>query len=237
MIQHGIQFHDVHIAGFFGGTAEFGVFVVLRTAQAECGTDGRQTEAVRSTAAWHVLHDQDAQSVAVVIPSAAFDLDVLSQHVEAHLFDLCQFIDDRFIIRICHQPVTGIPLVQKTAQEQFFMIQAEALSAFLIGFHSEPAHAEIALDRLILSLDVQCIKERIIRCPGTEVLHFDRICLCTGNAFMDHMQTVGHDDDSLFKRPSHLQIDKSPVIVRCDLEIADGTHGHILQPYGLPDAG
>ena len=91
----------------------------------------------------------------MVIPSSAFDLDVLSQHVEAHFFDLCQLIDDGFIIGVCQKSVTGIALIEQAAEEQRFMVQAEALPAFLIGFHGDPAHAEIALDRIVFRFDIQ----------------------------------------------------------------------------------
>ena len=51
----------------------------------------------RHKAARHVLPDQDPETVAVIVVTCRFDLDVFSQRVEAGRFQILEFMDHRGI--------------------------------------------------------------------------------------------------------------------------------------------
>ena len=80
-------------------TGEKAVMTVLEmNAGDERRGDGQQI--VLSAAGGHVLPDQHAQPVAVIIPAHGLDLDMLAQHVEAQTLHQFDIIDQR-VVRRC----------------------------------------------------------------------------------------------------------------------------------------
>ncbi len=68
--------------------------------------------AVAASAVYHILADNHAQTVAVVIPSGAFHLNMLAQHVKAKIFHDSNVIKKRILGRGGVKAVRPVALIQ-----------------------------------------------------------------------------------------------------------------------------
>ena len=73
-------------------------------------------------AAYHVLPNDHAQLIAMVIPASRFDFYMLSEHVEAEILHLFDIKNHRFIAGRSHSAVRPIALVEKSCLEIRFVI-------------------------------------------------------------------------------------------------------------------
>jgi len=236
LLQHGIQFRIVDFPSGFRGAAEFLILVVADAPASQRRPDQRDAVLIGAAAVGHVLHDQDAQPVAVVVPAPAFHLDVLAQHVEAERADRAQLIFHRLIAGIGHQPVHAVALVQQPAQKQRLAVQAEARAAVRVPGRGELAHAEIALDRVILGLHVDVVQERVVRTPGPEAVQMHDVGAVIGDAAADDFPVFRNRDDRLAEIAAQLEADIAGIVVCLDLDILHVAVADILHPHGLPDA-
>ena len=79
------------------------------------GRDDKGT--VVPAAAGHILPDQHAEPVTVVIPAQGLHLDVLAQHVEAAVFGRLNVKDQGLVRRRGVEPVRPVALVQQAVLE------------------------------------------------------------------------------------------------------------------------
>ena len=68
-------------------------------------------------AVYHVLPDEHADAVAVIIPAHRLDLDVLAEHVEAHVLHELDIEHHRVVARRGVEPVGEVPLVKNAVLE------------------------------------------------------------------------------------------------------------------------
>ena len=105
-----------------------------------------QGQVIGGAATDHVLPDNHAQAVTMVIPAQGFYLNVFPQHVETKTFGQPDVEQEGLIAGGGHQAIWPIALVQQTMEEVWTVVQAETQDAFFIWFHAEMAHGKIAVD-------------------------------------------------------------------------------------------
>src|SRR5713226_2621501 len=80
-------------------------------------------------AARHVLPDEDAETIAVVVPARGLDLHVLANQVEPEAFRGCDVRAERGVRRRGVQTVRPPALIERTVFEQRSPVQKESLDA------------------------------------------------------------------------------------------------------------
>ena len=125
---------------------------------------------IGSASVHHILADDHAKAVTVVIPAGHFYLDMLAEHVVAKGFQCLDIIDQCFIRGSSIQTFWPVALIQCTHQETGCVVQAENRSAargFLLN--GIQPHGKVTGDLICIAGKLCIIKERILRCPGMEV--------------------------------------------------------------------
>ena len=132
----------------------------------------------------HVLKDNHAQSVAIIIELLGFHLDVLSQCVKAQGFHG----EDVFFIadRICgsEKTVAPISLIQKPMEKIRLSVEAKPPDT-VDFFASQGAKSEVGLNGVLAGLNCAFIKIGIFRRPQSGGGQFDSGC------FLDQWELKG----------------------------------------------
>ena len=217
------------------------------------GQVGHEPELVGPAAVHHVLPDDEAQLIAVVIPPLRLDLRVFAQQIEAQFLDGLQFMHHRRVGRRGIQALRPVALVEQTVQQEGPVVQAEAQHTLCIGRTAPLPQGEIAVHRveaLFLPLgrtDGQVVEEGAVRAPWEEMLLWDvqrhraipvglvaAPVLCDGHAAGPHHRPEVHRPAGLCRAGPD---GHGPgVVVRGDGQRLDVVVRHPLQPDGLPDA-
>ena len=140
--------------------------VVEMPARHERGRDDERV--VASAAAGHILPDEHAQPVTVVIPAVALDLDVLAQHVEAHVLGQLDVIDERVVARRGVEPVRPVPLIEQPVVKIRLAVEKQAAHAVLVRLDAAFAHGKVAVDRVAAERHAEGVERRLLRRPGAE---------------------------------------------------------------------
>ena len=208
------------------------------------GEDRDHQRVVFPAAVDHVLPDQDAHLVAVIVPAQRLDLDVLAHHREAHVLEELDVLDHGFVGRRREKPVRVISLVEDAVVEVGFIVEPEARDAVFVFADRELPHAEVRGNGVrdepvrIDGRDAQIIESRVFRRPQFRVGHRDgqrgvrfALGLPDDSAVLEDFDRdrggVGGDRDL------HLFL----VDVRDDVEVFHIAFRHTLEPHGAPDAG
>jgi len=117
----------------------------------------------------HILPYDHSQTIAVVIPSQGFDLDMLPEHVESQTFCEANIIDKSLIAGSSHQPVGPVALIQDPVEKIGFVIQAEAGDTLRISLYGVAAHGKIPFHGITIGSQSKGIQPGVFRTPGLEI--------------------------------------------------------------------
>ena len=186
----------------------------------------------------HVLPHQHSQPVAVIVPAHRLQFYMLSKHVEAELFHLCDVEDHRLVAGRSIQPVGPVTLVQKPVVEIGFVIQFKAHHARVVLAHRKLAHSEIGNDDVLVHDDDKVVKRGILGRPQFVVFEFQRAFPVYQTAFRhDFVARVSHG----FARGiggvgQHSDLKRVGIDVRGQIHCGNVHVGHAFQPHRLPYA-
>ena len=217
------------------------------------GQVGHEPELVGLAAVHHVLPDDEAQLIAMVVPALGFDLRVLAQEVEAQLLHGLQFVDHRRVGGRSVEAFRPVALVQQAVQQNRLPVQAEAQDALLVRLTAPFPQREIAVHRVealfaaLRRAHGQVVEEGAGRAPREEVLLRDGQGHLAVLAGLVAAPVLG---DGHAARPHHgpevrraaglgrVGLDRygAGIVVRGDGQGLDVVVRHPLQPDGLPDA-
>ena len=217
------------------------------------GQVGHEPELVGPAAVHHVLPDDEAQLIAVVIPALRLDLGVLAQKVEAQLFYGLQFPYHCPIAGRGVQALGPVALIQQAVEQDGLAIQAEAHDPVGIRHTAPLAQGKVAVDGvalLFLSLrgaHDQVVQKRRIRAPREEMLLRDvqgHLAVPVGLVaapVLGNGHAPGPHHGPQVRRPAGqgsmgFHGHGAGIIVRGDGQLRDVVFRHTLQPDGLPDA-
>ena len=98
------------------GAGKFSVVVILVV---NAGDEGRGDgeKVIFPAAVYHVLPDEHAEAVAVIIPAHRLDFDVLAEHVEAHVLHELDIENHGVVARRGIEPVREVPLIEHAVLE------------------------------------------------------------------------------------------------------------------------
>ena len=200
---------------------------------------GNVEKAVRLPAGYHVLPDDHAEPVAVIVPAQRLDFYVLAQHVEAaalHRFDVMYH---RLVRGRREKPVRVIALIEQTVVEEGDVVQAEHLMAVVLDIR-ELAHGKIALHMVLAAGDVQRVEIRIVRRPGVETGERNdahaALCPAPGDKRAVLAAHVACDGGTALAGGLQLNTHARVVKLRRDAQGHDMYLRHALEPDRLPDA-
>ena len=176
----------------------------------------------------HVLENDHAQAVAVVIELFRFDLDMLPQHIETerlHGPDI-RFIAGRIGGRI--QAVAPVALVQQAVKKIRFPVQAQARLA-VDALNGKRPQRKIRFNPVPAGSNGEPVQVRVFRAPA------DRICYSDPGGSPDQ----GNPDAVQFDSPGirALRGDFSVIPARMNGQGTDVLLRNWFNPYRLPDAG
>ena len=210
--------------------AEEGIPAVVEVpARHERGRDDERVVAL--AAAGHVLPDEHAQPVTVVIPAVALDLDVLAQHVEAHILGQLDVVDERVVARRGVEPVRPVALIEQPVVKIRLAVEKQAAHAVLVRLDAALAHGKVAVDRVAAERHAEGVERRLLRRPGAEGAHRHvrrnarRECVAAALK-VDRALPLALDGDLHLMR----------VKQRRHAQGADVILRHALEPDRLPDA-
>ena len=190
------------------------------------GRDDKGT--VVPAAAGHILPDQHAEPVTVVIPAQGLHLDVLAQHVEAAVFGRLNVKDQGLVRRRGVEPVRPVALIQQAVVEIGLAVEEEPGNAVLVLLHGQLAHSKIAAHLVLPTAHAEGIEPGMLRAPGLEVRHRD-----PGGQRILRAVKLRHGD--LLAFDLRLDLHLAAVIARGDAQGTDIACRHSLHPHGLPD--
>ena len=128
----------------------------------------------------HVLPYHDSMKVAVVVPACRLKLDVLADHVEAHLLGLDDVPLKSLVGRCRIKTVRPPALVERTEVEQRLVVQGHPLVMVrsVILHYRDLAHGSIAVNtvhNLAFALDahLDAIKIWRVRRPSLHICNLD----------------------------------------------------------------
>ena len=135
----------------------------------QCGHIAYPGHMIGRAATDHILPYDHSQTIAVVIPSQGFDLDMLPEHVEAQPFCEADIIDKSLIAGSSHQPVGPVALIQDPMEKIRSVIQAEARDALRIWLYGVAAHGKITIHGITIGIQSKGIQPGMLRAPGLEI--------------------------------------------------------------------
>ena len=103
--------------------------------------------AARHAAAGHVLPDEQAELVAVVVVARRLDLDVLAEHVDAELLEHFEVVLHRLVGRRREQPVRPPALIERPDLEERLVVEHEPHDAVLVLRGADLADGEVDSSR------------------------------------------------------------------------------------------
>ena len=189
--------------------------------------------AVASAAVGHILPDQHAQPVAVVIPAQRLQLDVLAQHIEAHPLHRLDVVDHGLIGGRCEHAVRPVALIQHAGMEVRRVVELQARHALTVHAHGELAHGKIAFHAVLPRKDRQIIQIGIFRRPGAKLLHGNPAGRAAGKG---DLLPRGAGNAGAGPACAHTQLHHRLVEQRRDAQAPDMGLWHTLQEHRLPDA-
>ena len=98
------------------GAGELFIVVVLAVDTSDKGRGDRE-KVIFSAAVYHVLPDEHAEAVAVIIPAQRLDLDVLAEHIEAHVLHELDIENHGVVARRSVESVREVPLIEHAVLE------------------------------------------------------------------------------------------------------------------------
>ena len=98
------------------GAGELFIVVVLAVDTSDKGRGDRE-KVVCSAAVYHVLPDEHAEAVAVIIPAQGLNFDVLAEHVEAHVLHELDIENHGVVARRSVESVREVPLIEHAVLE------------------------------------------------------------------------------------------------------------------------
>ncbi len=116
------------------------------------------------TAVHHILPYDHAEPVAMIIPPLRLDLDMLSEHIEAHFLHFHNIKDKSLVGGRRIQSVRPVTLIEHTVLKPCLSVQADARNPGLVLFHRKGAKRKITFYRILSHLNRKIIQ------PG----HFTR---------------------------------------------------------------
>ena len=175
----------------------------------------------------HVLKDDHAEAVAVVVKLLRLDLDVLAQGVEAQGLHG----QDVLLVGLRHgggvEPVAPVALIQYAVEEIRLSVEAEARDA-VEALDGERAQRKIGVHPVLAALQRELVQPRGLRAPELCVGHRD------ADAAVNEREALPLQQDAALV--DALGLDLRPVGTGADLQSADMALRHRLQPHRLPDA-
>ena len=200
----------------------------------------------RDVAAGHVLPDDDAFAVAVVVPAGRFDLHMLADHVVAQLLGLHDVIAQRLVRGGSVEPVGPPSLVEGSELEEGPVVEHQPRDVVAVAARRELAHGRVARHAVhdaavVAQRNLQVVEEGAL---GTPELRFgngkfhggagQRLGRGDGLAAV-----IEHDLDAVARgrfREGHLDCEALVVEVGRGLHAEDVALRHGFEPDGLPDA-
>ena len=98
------------------GAGELFIVVVLAVDTSDKGRGDRE-KVIFSAAVYHVLPDEHAEAVAVIVPAHGLDFDVLAEHVEAHVLHELNIEHHRVVARRSVESVREVSLIEHAVLE------------------------------------------------------------------------------------------------------------------------
>ena len=165
------------VPALFGGSGQQFVVVILQMGAddgKDCRHIGYQQLIQRASAVHHILPDDHAQTVAVIIPSGRLDFQVLPDCIKGELLHLGNIEDHRFVRRRCHEAFRPVALIQNAVEEIGAAVESKARLACRRHACSERAHGKIRGNLVIPRLNLQRIQKRVFRAPEAQFLYRKR---------------------------------------------------------------
>mmetsp|Transcript_4048 Transcript_4048/g.10334 ORF Transcript_4048/g.10334 Transcript_4048/m.10334 type:complete len:242 (+) Transcript_4048:1021-1746(+) len=195
----------------------------------------------------------------MVVPPLGLDLDVLSDHVEAHFLDHLDVPLERFLRGGRVEAVRPPALVQNAVLEDVLVVQLQPLHPVHVGSHGDLAHGRVAPhpvhglvrpfgnDRVVQE-NFHVVEERVVRRPkqglmALDEFHFHRVVGGSGRESDELAAREDFDEEAVVPLEDLLPHDgrhrhRRVVNVWKDPHLLDvGLLGDALEPDGLPDAG
>ena len=120
---------------------------------------------VAAAAVYHVLTDDHAQTVAVIVPPCTFYLNVLAQHIKAQFFHRPDIIKECLVGGGSIESVRPVSLVQNSHEKIGLVIQAKY--RFACGlFNGITAQGKIAFYPVIVKGYLYIIQEGLFGTPA-----------------------------------------------------------------------
>ncbi len=120
----------------------------------------------------HILPDNHPQPVAVVVPAQRLHLDVLANHIAAHLASVFDIIQHGFLGGRRVEAVGEVPLVERAVEEERLAVEGEAQVTVTIRGKGELAHGKIAANFIddgakgVKELQGEVVEVGVSRAPG-----------------------------------------------------------------------
>ena len=111
MLNHLRQFEIVFFSpgNIVSGKIPIVIVFLMPSRHQRCGN---HHGAIRAAAVGHVLPDKHAEPVAVIVPAQRLELDVLSQHIEAHALHRLDVGNHGLVRGRGEHPIRPIPLIE-----------------------------------------------------------------------------------------------------------------------------
>ena len=132
------------------------------------GKIGDEPASVSRASAHHILPDQHAEPVAVIVPPLGLHLHMLAQHVEAKLLHCGDVKDKGLVAGRGVQAVRPVALIQHPGLKAGAVVQKKPPDPFFIRLNVAFSHGKIAFHPVLIRLHGQMIKKGILRRPRVE---------------------------------------------------------------------
>ena len=194
---------------------------------------GDRQKVILPAAVRHVLPDQHAQPVAVIVPPHRLHLDVLAQHVEAEIFHRPDVPDERLVARRGIESIRPIALIEHARVEDRSAVQCQAGVPRRVAPDADVAQRKIALHTVFAQLGGKLVELRMLRRPELRGLHAQDAFAVRERADAPPRKVeiaravflgLHHDAHAAVRR------------VRRDAQPCDIALRHPLHPDRLPDA-
>lgn len=132
--------------------------VVVADMNADERQDSYRPEAVIRAPGNHVLPDEHALLVAVIVPAQRLDFDVLPYHVEAHGLHQLDIVFQRGVGGRREHPVRPVALVEHAGVEVGLVVEGEPAIAVPVRDDGELPHTEIGAHDVVADLDREVVQ-------------------------------------------------------------------------------
>ena len=159
-------------AGFFGSPGKEPVEIVTHPGshrRKKVWQIADQGQKRFSTSVDHILPDDHAQAVTVIIPAHGFHLYVLADHIKAQLLHGTDIENQGLVRGRCVKAFRPVALIQYAIEKVGLIVEEKLWLLFFIQSQGKFPHGKIAVDGVGFRDKLYLIKERILRAPGTEI--------------------------------------------------------------------